>query len=220
LKTGKWALEVIGLVKDSKYQNVDEEPRSHLYLHMGQLYFRRAATYTYVRTAGNPTDLVAAIRDEVHALDPTLPFSYIDTLGAAQAFALVPIRMSAGVVSIFAVLAMLLAAVGLYGVMAYAVKRGARKIGIRMALGAKARDVLHQVIREGLILAVMGISIGAAGSFVLSRLLKAMLYEVSPIDPLSYFLGAMVLGSVAFFSTLIPAWRAARVNPIDVLHEE
>jgi predicted permease len=220
LKTGRWDHEVIGLVKNSKYRNVDEETKPYLYLHMDQLYFRRAATFTYVRTGGDPTNLVSAVRDEVHALDPTLPISYIDTLVAAQAFALAPIRMSAGVVSIFAVLAMLLAAVGLYGVMAYAVRRGARKIGIRMALGANARDVLHQVVREGLILAAIGIAIGAAGSYLLTRLLRAMLYEVSPLDPLSYFMGAMVLGSVAFFASLIPAWRAAKVNPIEVLHEE
>jgi ABC-type antimicrobial peptide transport system permease subunit len=139
---------------------------------------------------------------------------------AALGFAFMPARMGAGVVAAFAVLALLLAAVGLYGVIAYSVSQGSRDIGIRMALGAHSTDVMGLVLRNGMKLAVIGLVLGLVLGFALTRLMGSLLYGTSTTDPVSYVVGCVVLAGVALLASFLPARRAMKLDPVVVLRDE
>jgi ABC-type antimicrobial peptide transport system permease subunit len=143
--------------------------------------------------------------------------SDLQTMHAAMGFALLPARLAAGVVSTFAFLALFLAAVGLYGVIAYSVSQSVRDIGIRMALGARAGDVLRLVIRGGMTLTVIGLAIGLGMGIALAQLMRGLLYEVSPADPLSYAAAIAVLAATALLAVYVPARRATKVDPMVAL---
>ncbi len=208
---------VIGVVKNGKYFSLGEDPKDFFYLPLEQ--YHRASVFLHVRTAVNPASTIDAVRGVIRTLDSKLPMSDLRTMHAALGFALLPARMAAGVVSGFAVLALFLAAIGLYGVMAYSVSQSVRDIGIRMALGAQARDVLRMILQAGMILTSIGLIIGLVLGFMLTRLMKSLLYGISPADPLSYAIAVLVLVAVACLSVVLPARRAARVDPMAALRE-
>ncbi len=210
--------EVIGLVGAGKYFSLGEDPKPYMYLPLAQNH--HGTTVLNARTAGEPAALLPAIRAEIRNLDATLPVSDLKTMHTALGFALLPARMAAGVVSAFAVLALLLAAVGLYGVIAYSVCQGMRDIGIRMALGAGSADVLKLVLRQGVKLVVGGLAIGLVGGLALTRLMSGQLYGVSATDPASYAVAAIVLTGVALLASFLPARRATAVDPVVALREE
>lgn len=207
--------EVVGVVGDGKYWSLGEAPRPYLYL---PLVGGSAADRTlHVRAAGDPQPLLVAVRREVAALDPSLPVYTLETMHDHLGFALFPMRVAAVVVGSFAALALLLAAVGLYGVMAYQVGRETRSIGIRRALGARDADVVGMVVRRGMSLTVAGLAVGLGAGFLLARLATGILYGVSAGDPALYLTAAAVLAAAALVACLLPALRAARIDPMTAL---
>jgi predicted permease len=209
---------VIGVVPTGKYFSLGEDPKPFFYHTLGRYY--HGTSTLHVRTAGDPNGLLEAVRREVRELDATLPISDLKTMHAALGFAFLSARMGAGVVGAFAVLALLLAAVGLYGVIAYSVSQGSRDIGIRMALGARSRDVLGLVLGKGMKLTAAGLVIGLVLGLALTRLMGSFLYGTSTTDPVSYISGCVLLAGVAFMASFLPARRATKLDPVVVLRDE
>jgi putative ABC transport system permease protein len=172
------------------------------------------------RTAADPTSLISALRGAVTAMDKNLAVSNIVTMEEIAAQSIGQERFTLLLLGIFAALALLLSAAGIYGVMSYAVAQRTREIGVRMALGAEAGNVLRLVIGQGMLLALIGVGIGLAGSLALSRLMKTMLFGVSATDPLTFIGVGALLALVALVACYVPARRAAKVDPMIALRYE
>jgi ABC-type antimicrobial peptide transport system permease subunit len=173
-----------------------------------------------VRTDRDPVALMPDVRQAVSDLDPALAATQMQPLQALVDRTLAPERFVATVLALFALAAMLLAALGIHGVMSYGVTRRLREMGIRLALGADGRRVRLLVVRGGLLLAGSGIALGIVGALALTRVLGSLLYEVEATDPLTFVLMAAVVTGVAAIATWLPAWRAGRTDPVNVLREE
>ena len=171
-------------------------------------------------TNSDPQNLVAAITREIHFLDKDLPVTEITTLEDILAREVSPKRFNTGLLSIFAALALLLAAIGVYGVTSYTVAQRTHEVGIRMAIGAQRRDVLKLFMGEGLKLVLAGIAIGLAGAFALTRLIASLLFGVSATDATTFALVAIALLVVALLACYIPARRATKVDPLVALRYE
>ncbi len=204
--------DVIGVVKDAKYQTFGEAPQPYYLLPLLQ-HTRDLDLTMYVRTAGDPAALVPALRDEVRRLDPNLPLTSIQRLTDAIGVTLVPQRAAAALLGGFGLLGVLLAAIGLYGLLAHAVTERTPEIGIRMALGAEAGGVRRMVVAQSARLVLLGVAIGLAGAALASRVLARLLYGVSPTDPLTFAIVTTLLCGVAFLATYLPARRASRIDP-------
>jgi predicted permease len=211
-------LEVIGVAQDGKYISFGEPPTDYLFVPIWQNYVGQMTLL--VHTTGTPENLAASIRQEVKALDEQLPVYGVRTAPQYLDRLLSLPKSIAAMVSIFGLLALALAAVGLYGVMSFAVAQRTREIGIRMALGAKAGDVLRLVLRQGLILIFVGVGLGLAGALTLTRVMQSLLYDVSATDPLTFSSIAVVLAVVALLACYLPARRAAKVDPMVALRYE
>jgi ABC-type antimicrobial peptide transport system permease subunit len=170
-----------------------------------------------VRASGEPGAVLGTVRRELQQLEPTMPLLNVNTYRDILANSLWAPRMGASLLSIFGVLALLLAAVGLYGVMAYSVTQRTREIGIRMALGAEGPQVRNMIVRQGLLLAIGGVVLGIAGAFGLARVTATLLFGITGADPLTFAVVPAVLLAVAALSTALPAWKASRVDPIEAL---
>jgi ABC-type antimicrobial peptide transport system permease subunit len=185
---------------------------------------RRMSIATFeVRTAGDPTSFIAGIRAAMREVDSNLPLSNIRTQVQQADETLAMERMFAKLLTLFGLIAQQLAAIGLYGVMAYVVSQRTHEIGIRMALGADRRKVLMMVVRQGMVLTIVGIAIGLAAAFVLTKYLESltsMLFGVQPRDPWTFGFIGLFLGVVAFIACLAPARRATRVDPLRALRYE
>jgi putative ABC transport system permease protein len=173
-----------------------------------------------VRTHGNPMDLLPAVRQQVSEIDPQVPIYGAETLEQVAADSMAEPRMTASLVSLFGGLVLFLAVAGIYGVIAYWVTERTHEIGVRMALGAERRDVLRMVVGQGLRLALIGVAIGIAGAFVLTRFLASLLYGVKATDPLTFIAVSFILIAVALLACYIPARRAAKVDPMVALRYE
>jgi putative ABC transport system permease protein len=211
-------LTVIGVAQVGKYASLGEEATPFIYLNLAQNY--GSSPTLIVRTQGNPLDSLPAVRGEVAALDKNLPLFDVKTMRQHLGLALLPARLAGSVVGVFGLVALTLAAAGIYGVMAYSVAQRTREIGIRMALGANARDVLRLVARQGMALALIGMAIGVAAALALTQLLKSLLFGVSATDPLTFAVIALLLIVVALLSCWIPARRATKVDPMVALRCE
>ena len=216
---------IIGVVKDVLHNGLDEQSGPEVYvLHEQTLLDKFPDTsrsmYLAIRTANNPSSLTAAVRGQVQELDKEQPVAEVATMEELLARTLSQPRLSALLLLIFAGLALVLASVGIYGVMSYAVTERVHEIGIRMALGAARRDVLWLIIRRGLMLAGSGVLIGLAIAMALTRLLTSLLFEVSATDPLTFTLIALLLASVALVACYVPARRATKVEPMEALRYE
>jgi len=210
--------EVIGVAKTGKYRNLREEPLPYMYLPLGQNY--RPRMTLFVRAAGGAAGLPEAVRAAVRGLDQNLPLFEVRSFDEHLAVALAPERTNAWLIGGFALLALLLAAVGLYGLMSYNVAQRRHEIGVRMALGAQRRDVLRLVMWESLKLAGWGIATGLAAAVALTRLVAGMLYGVGATDPLTFAGVAATLTAVLIVASYLPARRATRVDPMVALRYE
>ena len=173
-----------------------------------------------VRTTSRPAEMVSAVSNVVHEVDREMPLRDILTMDDLVANSLSQRRFNMLLLGAFAGLAMLLAAVGIYSVLSYSVKRSMREIGIRLALGARLGDVLRIVIFEGMKPTLIGVALGTAGALALGRLLSSLMYEVQPTDPLTFIAVTAVLTAIAFFASVIPAYRATKVDPLVALRCE
>ncbi len=209
------SLTVVGVVKDGKYTSLGEDATPFFYINMVQSYV--SSPTLIVRTSGNPTDSLSAIRNEVTALDKSLALFDVKTMRQHLGIALLPARLAGSVLGIFGLVALILAAAGIYGVMAYAVAGRTREIGIRMALGADTFSVLRLVVQQGMTLVLIGLAIGLAAAFALTHLLKSFLFGVSTTDPLTFSLIALLLMAIALLACWIPARRATKVDPMIAL---
>ena len=211
--------EVIGVVPTGRYFSIGEDPKPFYYLPRAQVY-RGQGTFIHVRTASDPVAYLSVVREAVAALDSTLPVSDLSTMRGTLGLAYLPARMAAGVVGSFAVLALLLAAVGLYGVISFSVSQGTRDIGLRMALGARAANVVQTVVQHGMKLVGLGLGLGLIGGFLLTRAASSVLFGVSATDPLAYVVATAVLLTTALAASLLPARRATRIDPLIALRND
>jgi putative ABC transport system permease protein len=210
--------EIVGVVKDSKYRRLNDEARPAAYAPFAQDY--RANMALHVRTSGEPGAMLAAVRREVQALDASLPLYNVKTLEEQKSSSVYTSRMAATLLTVFGLLALGLAALGLYGVMAHAVNRRTRELGIRMAMGAQAGDVLKLILTQGLTLALIGVGIGLLAAFALTHWIESLLFGVRPTDPLTFTAIAAALTLVALVACYIPARRATKVDPLTALRHE
>ena len=173
-----------------------------------------------VRTAGDPYAALPAVRAAMLAVDRVIPLANVATMEDNIANSMGQRRFAMLLLGLFAAMAAVLASIGIYGVMSYAVTQRSHEIGIRMALGAARRNVLSMVMRQGLLLVGVGVAIGVAGAVGLTRLIASQLFGVRPTDPTTFTLVALLLAGVAMVATLVPALRATRVDPIIALRDE
>ena len=210
--------EIVGVVGNVKDIALDTEPRPQMYIPFTQ---SPIFIMTLVlRTAGDPLSLVAAARGEVVAVNPSQPISNVHTMEELVSNSAAQRRFNMLLLSIFAGVALLLAAVGIYGVMSYAVAQRTHEMGVRMALGARTPDVLALVIKQGMTLALSGVGIGLAAAYGLTRILESLLYGVSPTDPLTFSMIAVLLALIALLACYLPARRATKVDPMNALRYE
>ncbi len=207
--------QVVGVVETGKYRSLGEEPTEFMYLPERELF--RSELTLVVRTLENPESVLRAVRETVRRIDPNLPLFDVRTMEDHMGIALLPARLGGSVLGMFGVLGLALAAVGIYGVMAYSVAQRQRELGIRVALGADRSRVVQLVLREGLKLAGIGIVLGLAGAAAAAQLVKGMLYDVRAIDPVAFGTIPLLLLLVAAAAVYLPARRAARVEPMRVL---
>jgi putative ABC transport system permease protein len=211
-------LEVVGVAKNAKYRGLIEEPLPFFYTPLAQT--RMSPMTLLVRTDGDPLAALPAVREELKGLNKNLTLYQINTLSAHLAEALSNERMLAVLLGVFGVAALLLAAVGLYGVMSYAVARRTHEIGVRIALGAQTGDIMKLVLWQGMMLLIVGAIVGLAASFALTRLMSSLLYGVSATDPLTFAGITLLLASVALLACYLPARRATKVDPMVALRYE
>jgi putative ABC transport system permease protein len=210
---------VVGVVGHVKHYGPDVAGREQTYFPLAQSPFFRSM-YLAVRTTREPASVAGAIRQLVLAIDKDMPVYEVSTMDQLLAKSFVQPRLNLALLVIFAALALLLAAVGIYGVMAYTVAQRTHEIGIRMAIGAQNEDVLKQVLMEGTRLAAIGLALGLAGSLAANRLMTTLLFGVKPSDPLTFAAAAVILTGVMLVACYVPARRATRVDPMVALRYE
>jgi predicted permease len=213
---GRW-MQVVGVAKDSKYQSVREAPKPFFYVRLRQNFSRGVGLY--IRTPLSPETMATAPAREVHALDPNLALYEVITLQEQVDRSTSPQLVAVTLVGVLGGLALLLAAIGLYGVMSYAVSQSTRELALRMALGAGASNLLRLVLSRGLTLTTGGVILGVAVAFGLTRLLGSLLYKVSPRDPLAFGSALVVMMAAALAACFLPAWRATRADPARALRD-
>jgi len=212
--------EIIGVIKDTKYRYLKEQIPRTVYVPLAQTEVRAWERVLHVRTTGEPKDLIAAIRNEARALDKDLPLYNVKTFTELTAEGILQERVVATLSSFFGLLALLLASIGLYGVMAYAVERRTREIGIRLALGAQTSKALKLVIGRGMALVAIGLVVGLAGALALTRFIAGQLYGVGAADPATFVAISLLLTAVALVACYLPARRAMKVDPMVALRCE
>ena len=219
--------EIVGIVGDVKLDGMDTGTSpATVYLPSSQLSASSLGEWhsfpmqLAVRTEAQPTSLVSAVTATIHSIDSDQPVTDIMTMDNLVDNSLSPRRFSMILLAAFAVLALLLAAVGIYSVLAFAVRRRVREIGIRVALGAEVKDILRLVIKEGMKPALIGLMLGVAGALALGRVLASFIYGIAAYDPLTFAAVTTLLATVALLASTIPAYRAARVEPTRALREE
>jgi predicted permease len=210
--------EIVGVVGDVKHQALNRADTPECYAPEDQVGF--GSMYGVVRTSLPPASLISAIREQVKALDKDVPIYRVKSMDDYVAESVALPRLDSTLLGIFAGLALVLAVVGIYGVMSYGVAQRTNEIGIRMTLGAQRADVMGLVLRQGLGVALVGVAIGIAGALGATQLLSKMLFGVSPADPLTFAGVAVALIACALFPCYVPAWRATRVDPMVTLRYE
>jgi len=212
---------IVGVIADVKNSGIDRPTGTEIYFPYAQAedYMLRSVRIA-VHSDAAPSTVVNAVRQEVHRIDPALPLTKVHTMEEVVSASQARPRFLAVLLSIFASVTLVLAAVGIYGVISYAVAQRTREFGIRMALGARGGAVLSLVIGRGLLLTLCGVAIGVAGAFGLTRLLSGFLFNVSATDPATFAAVALLLTATAVAASYVPARRATRVDPLVALRAE
>jgi len=219
--------EVVGVVQDVKLDGLDQtRPAVALYAPLEQVSVPALGQWSsfpmtlVVRTSTSPASLTSAVSNAVHQLDPSVPLRDVFTMDDVVATSLSAQRFDLLLLGAFAALAVILAAVGIYSVLSYSVKRRVSEIGIRMALGARVADVLRLVVIEGMKPALLGVAIGVVVALALGRVMASLVYQVKPSDPITFLSVGVLLAGVALLASVIPAYRATRVDPVVTLRNE
>jgi predicted permease len=211
--------EIVGVVRDVRYNALDTAAGEQVYAPF-DLYSGGSYRTLVVRTEGDPLSLLSAVRGEVQAIDKDQPISYIRTMEEMVARSVSQRRFNMLLLAVFAGVALLMAAVGIYGVMSYSVEQRTHEIGLRMALGANTADVLRLLLGQGMKLVVIGVAIGLAAAIAMTRLISSLLFDVRATDPVTYVAIALLLAAVSLLACYIPARRAAKVDPVVALRFE
>jgi putative ABC transport system permease protein len=211
--------EVVGVVADAKLSGLESPTDPAIYVPFAQNSWPNALRISsiVVRTKGDPHSLIPAVRNELRAVDPGLPIAQLRTMEEIVAESLSQRRFNTALLAVFAVVAGILAAVGVYGVMSYTVTQRTHEIGIRMALGAQRSEIVRIVTRDGGKLALLGIAIGAGAALISTRLMSSLLFGVSASDPVTFVVIALLLSIVTLLASYIPARRAAGTDPMTAL---
>ncbi len=210
--------EVVGVAKTIKYQTVGEDAQAYIYMPRLQNY--QPGMSLVIRAAGPLDSVLATVRNEVQQLDRALPITNVQTMGEIMQLGLWPARMAASLLGVLGFLALLLASIGIYGVMSYTVSQRNREIGIRMALGAERSEVLVLFLKQSMLLVAVGAVIGLVAAGFAGHMIGSLLYDVSPVDLPTFALTTLVLAVVALVASFIPARRATAVDPVVVLRYE
>lgn len=218
VQVGSTERTVVGVTETGKYQRLGEEPLSYMYLPWAQAF--NSEMTLHVRTAGPSEAILARVREEVERLDPLMPLYEARTMESHLGIAMLPARLGGVVLGFFGVLGLFLAAIGIYGVMAYSVAQRTRELGIRMALGAPRADVVGMVIRQGMWVVGIGVAAGLVGAVIAARLIQGLLYTGNALDPVTFLTVTLVLLATAGLATWLPARRAAAVDPVRALKTE
>lgn len=212
-------ISIIGVVPDIRNEDIDDdeiEPSAYV----SYAYEPSRNTGLTIRTRGNPLEVVAGVRQAIRASDPGLPVFDVYPMEQVRQQGFWEFRFFGAMFSVFGGLALFLASIGLYGVLSYSVSQRVREIGVRVALGAQGGDVVGLVLRQGMVLAAMGIGFGLLFSFGITRVIKSILFNVSPTDPLSFAGISAVLAAIAALASWLPARRAMEVDPLEALRNE
>ena len=210
------SIVVVGVVRDSKYVTIGEEARAFMYRPLSQEYVPRVTVL--VRSGGAPpADVVAALEREVRALDDGVTVFNVSPLAEAISISLLPARLAGGLLGTLGLLALVLAALGVYGVLSFLVRARTREIGVRVAIGATPGSVVALILKQAMVWTASGMAIGMALALAASRVLGSLLYGVSPTDPLTFGTVSLLLGGAAAAAAVIPAWRASRLDPLVAL---
>ena len=209
---------IVGVVGNVRQESLTDDVAAELYVPVTQ--FPVNGMTLFVRTASDPLSFVSAVRSQVLAVDKNQPIYDVKTLAARLADATAVSRSLTVLFTAFALLALALGAVGIYGIVSYAVTQRTHEIGIRMALGARAQDILQLVLKHGLVLVLSGVAIGVAGALALTRFLATLLFGITPTDTLTFIVVSLVFFLIAMFASLIPARRATKVDPLTALRYE
>jgi putative ABC transport system permease protein len=210
----------VGVARDSKYESLSERTPGFVYFPTAQTWQSEQERTLLVRTTADPLSLAPALREAVHAIDAAAPRPLVRTLRQETSIVLFPQRVAAMVTGALGAVGLLLAAIGLYGVIAYSVGRRTREIGVRVALGAQRGDVLGMVVSEGMRLAITGVAIGVVLAAAATRLIAAFLFNVSPMDALTFTAMAALFIVVALVASYLPARRAAATDPLTALRSD
>jgi ABC-type antimicrobial peptide transport system permease subunit len=211
-------MTVVGVVGRVKQDSLDSDPRMAMYFAHTQTQSR--ALTVVIRSAAEAAGLTAAVTREIRALDPDMPLYSVRTMSNRVDESLARRRFSMLLLTLFAGVALGLAAIGVYGVIAYLVSQGTREVGIRMALGATPKEILLLVVRQGMTVAIVGVVVGLAGALVAARFMTSLLYGVSATDPMTFTSIAVLLCLTALLASYVPARRAARIDPMISLRSE
>lgn len=210
--------EIIGVVGDNKARGLDTEIEPMAFWPHAELVY--PAMTLAIRTRGDSAGAAAAARNIIHQLDPDQPIGQVATMDALMAKSVARARFNSTLLGIFSIVALIMAAVGIYGVMSYSVLQRTHEIGVRMALGAQRADVLKLILKQGVVLALTGVLVGLAGSFGLTRIISTLLFDVAATDKTTFAAVAVGLFAITFLASYLPAWRATKVNPLDALRYE
>jgi putative ABC transport system permease protein len=211
--------EIIGVVSDVKYSKLDAEPGPEVYFRYRQSFFNRAADVV-VLASGDPLALAPSVRKSISDIDPSQPVFDLQTLDAALADSIAPRRFNLMLLGTFAVTALLLAVIGIYGAMSYAVTQRTHEIGVRMALGARHGEVMRMVVQQAMTMALAGIAAGTVAALALTRLMATLLFDIKPDDPTTFAAVGVTLAATSLLASCAPALKAARVDPLVALRYE
>jgi predicted permease len=215
---GVKGVAIIGVVGDIKSDGFDAPSVPHIYVPMGQ--FAPVNAVVFLRSRGDVEQLGEAVRHEVEKVDPNVPVHSISSMDQIISRSLADRRFAVELLGVFAAVALLLAAIGIYGVMSYSFSQRTHEVGIRMALGAQRLDILRMALGEGMLIVVIGLASGLVGAAIMTQFFRSMLFGVAPADPITFVSVSAILAGVALFACYIPAQRATRVDPLVALREE